>query len=67
MSCILSYARSSSAARERCAICRANVLNENGEYIVDIKTENGYVGGIDLGDEIEEQAFLEANPDIARS
>ncbi|KAI4146590.1 MAG: hypothetical protein L6R39_003402 [Caloplaca ligustica] len=65
-SCILEYAVSSPAARERCAICRANVLNEGGRYIVKIKTENGFAGAIDLGDDIEEQAFLEANPDIAR-
>lgn len=65
-SCILEHAFSSPAACERCAICRANVLNESGRYVVEIKTENGYAEKIDLGDEIEEQAFLEANPDIAR-
>ena len=65
-SCILEYALTSPAARERCAICHTNVLNESGRYMVKIETENGYAGEMDLEHEIEEQTFLEANPDVAR-
>lgn len=39
----------------------------SGRYLVEIKTENGFVGHIDIGDEIEEQAYLKANPDVERS
>lgn len=66
-SCIMEYALSSPSARERCAMCRANVLDNSGRYIINIKTENGYTGSMDLGKDIDEQAFLEANPDVARA
>ena len=34
--------------------------------MVTMRNENGYVGMIDLGDEIDRQAFFSANPDIER-
>jgi hypothetical protein len=66
-SCIMGYALSSPSARERCAMCRANVLDNSGRYVIGIKTENGCAGSMDLGEDIDEQAFLEANPDVARA
>ena len=66
-SCVMEYALSSPSARERCATCRANVLDNHGRFMVNIKTENGHAGSIDLGKDIDEQAFLKANPDVARA
>lgn len=66
-SSIAEYALSSPDARERCALCRAHVLNSNGEYIVTVKTENGFVGGFDLGQELDEMAYFKDNPDDERS
>ena len=66
-SCIIERALLSPAVRERCTICRANVLNKSGHFIVTTKTENGYVGTMDLGDQTDEQAFMEANSDVERS
>ena len=62
----MEYATSSQSARERCALCRANVLDGNGDFIVNIRNEGGFVGGFDMGDEIDEEAFLKANPEIRR-
>ena len=66
-SCIMEYALSSPNARECCALCRSNVLDEDGNFFVSVKTENGFAGWIDLGDEIDREAFMKENPNIARA
>lgn len=35
--------------------------------MVGIKTENGFVGSIDLGRDIDEEALLVVNPDVERA
>ena len=65
-SCILEYASSSEDARERCSLCRANVLDRNGNFIVNVRNEGGFTGGFDFGNEIDRVAFLAANPEIER-
>ena len=66
-SCILEYAASSDEAREHCALCRAKVTDNYGCFWVTVRTENGFVGKIDLGKDIDEQAYLRANPEIGRA
>ena len=66
-SCIIDHARSSPSARERCTTCGANDLDTNGRYMVGVTTENGFAGSIDLGNDIDEQSFLKAKPDVARA
>ena len=66
-SCIIEYAAASEEARRRCALCRANVLSANGDFIVFVRTENGFEGGIDLGQDIDEAAYYKANPEAERA
>ncbi|KAL8689503.1 MAG: hypothetical protein Q9218_004842 [Villophora microphyllina] len=66
-SCVVEHALSSPDACQRCAICRSNFLNSNGQHIVTVKTENGHVSSMDLGREINDYKFYEANPDVDRS
>jgi len=65
-SCIIEYGVSSLDARGKCALCGANVLNEQGRLIVDVRNEGGLTQGFDLGSEIEEELFLSNNPEIQR-
>lgn len=58
--CILEYSISSSDARNRCAFCRQSVLNSEGEFIVQVRNEGGFVGGFDFGDEIDRHLFYKA-------
>ncbi len=53
-SCLLEYAVASPDAHERCALCRANVLDNSGAFIVTIRTENGHTGTIDFGHDINQ-------------
>lgn len=66
-SCLLEYAVSSPDARERCALCRANVLDNSGAFIVTIRTENGHTGTTDFGYEINEQLHFKAHPEAERA
>ncbi|CAD6576660.1 MAG: hypothetical protein ASARMPREDX12_008560 [Alectoria sarmentosa] len=66
-SCLLEYAVSSPDARERCALCRANVLDSSGVFIVTVRTETGYIGTIDIGREIDDQLYFQAHPDAERA
>ena len=66
-SCVIEYAVVSPNARQRCPLCRANVLDANGNFIVVVKTENGFVGQIDLGRDIDEAVYLKANPQAERA
>ena len=66
-SCVTEYAESSPNARQRCSLCRANVLDHDGNFIVKMTTENGCLGDFDLGAEIDERTYLEAHPDVDRA
>ena len=62
----MEYASSSPLARQKCTLCRANVLDANGDFIVSFRNEGGFAGDFDMGDKIDKEAFLEANPEIRR-
>lgn len=66
-SCLLEYAASSPDGHERCVLCRANVLDNRGAFIVTVRTENGSTGTMDLGREIDEQRYFQANPEAERA
>lgn len=66
-SCLLDYAVSSHDARERCALCRANVLDNSGAFIVTVRTETGYIGTMELGQEIDEMLYFQAHPEVQRA
>ena len=66
-SCIVEYAISSPDARQRCALCRASVVDNNGNFMVTTRTENGYAGMIDLGGRIDEYEYFKAHPDRERA
>lgn len=66
-SCTLEYAASSPDARQRCVLCRAKVIDSNGRFLVTIRTENGFAGQIDLGGDIDEEAYLEFHPQVRRA
>jgi hypothetical protein len=44
-------------------LCRGNTLDNNGQLIVDVVTEGGFTGGIDLGQELDLQYWHEAQPE----
>ncbi len=66
-SCIMRYALSSSSARERCAMCHVNILDNSDRYIIDIKIENECVDSMNLEKNIDEQVFLKANLNVAHA
>lgn len=66
-SCVIEYAAASPDGRQRCPLCRASVLDSNGDFIVVVKTENGFVGEINLGQDISEAVYLKANPQVERA
>lgn len=66
-SCLLEYAVSSPDARERCALCRANVLDSSGAFIVTVRTETGHIGTMDLGRDIDDQLYFQAHPNAERA
>ena len=48
-SCILEYFESSSDVYRRCPLCRQSVLNSQGEFLVQVRNEGGFIGEIDFG------------------
>ena len=66
-SCLLDYAVASPDDHERCVLCRANVLDNSGAFIVTVRTENGYTGKIDFGHDINEQLYFQAHSEAERA
>ncbi|KAH7919733.1 ankyrin [Leucogyrophana mollusca] len=60
-SCIVEWVKEG-GDRSRCPLCRQNTLNQAGEFIVDVRNEGGFTGGFDLGETIDEEIFMDANP-----
>lgn len=65
--CLLNYAVSSPNTRSQCALCRADVLDSSGAFIVTVRTETGFTGTIDFGREIDDQLHFQAHPDAERA
>jgi hypothetical protein len=57
------YDNASSENRFKCPLCRGNTLNEDGLLIVDIVNEGGFTGGFDLGRELDEERWRDAQPE----
>jgi hypothetical protein len=57
------YDNASPENRSRCPLCRGNTLNEDGLLVVDIVNEGGFTGGFDLGRELDEERWREAQPE----
>ena len=66
-SCLLDYAVSSPDAHERCALCRANLLDSRGAFIVTIRTETGHIATEDLGRDIDDRLYYQAHPEAHRA
>lgn len=66
-SCLLEYFASSPGAHERYALCRVNVLNDRGAFIVTVRAETECIGEMDLGCEIDEQLYSQAHPEAQRA
>ncbi|EGN99862.1 hypothetical protein SERLA73DRAFT_180111 [Serpula lacrymans var. lacrymans S7.3] len=61
-SCIMEWAKTG-GDKSRCPLCRQNTLDRNGRFIVDVRNEGGFTGGMDLGEEIDEELYLDAHPE----
>ncbi|KAF9232739.1 hypothetical protein BU15DRAFT_90584 [Melanogaster broomeanus] len=57
-SCLIDYAR-----RIRASPSPGNTLDASGRLIVDVRNEGGETKGFDFGEIIDEEIFLEANPE----
>lgn len=43
------------------------MLDRSGAFIVSIRNEGGFIGGFDLGEEVDRESFLSAHPEIRRT
>jgi len=49
--------------RARCPMCRGHTLNADGRLFASVRTENGFVGAIDLGDDLDRSQFEDSQPE----
>ncbi|KAL6301334.1 hypothetical protein BKA93DRAFT_797774 [Sparassis latifolia] len=59
--CLLEWAKSD-GDWSRCPLCRQNTLDRNGTFVVEVRNEGGVTGGVDMGDVIDEEIYMDAHP-----
>ena len=57
------YDRADPSNRARCPMCRGNTLNADGRLFANVRTENGFVGAIDLGEDLDRSQFEDSQPE----
>ncbi|KAF8119295.1 hypothetical protein EV363DRAFT_1379591 [Boletus edulis] len=60
-------ARTYPPAFTTCVVCRQNILDPSGRFIVDVRNEGGETRGFDFGVIIEEEEFLDSHPSQVHS